>query len=159
MSQPVPAPSSWRGLADRPLVSEPAARYRGYRVPSARLPGCDDGRGVFFVTIVTAGRVPWFCRVRGGRVELADAGRAVRDEWARTGALRPGVALDVFVVMPDPVHGVLVLHGDSDVSPKGGATPDVPAPSTARERVGCGTRHASASAVAPCHMGIHRQPL
>ena len=50
------------------VVTEPAARYRGFRVPSARLPGADYGRGVFFVTIVTAGRAAWFGAVADGGV-------------------------------------------------------------------------------------------
>ena len=95
-----------------PFVCESASRYRGYRVPSARLPGFDYGHGVFFFTVVTKDRVPWFGRVQNGHVELADAGRIVWDEWARTADLRSGVTLDAFVVMPDHVHGVIVIRPD-----------------------------------------------
>ena len=34
-------------------------------------------------------------------------GRIVREEWERTGEVRPGVVLDAFVVMPDHVHAVI----------------------------------------------------
>ena len=53
------------------VVAEPASRYQGYRFPSARLSGFDYGRGVFFVTIVTRGRVPWFGALEGGRVRAS----------------------------------------------------------------------------------------
>lgn len=94
------------------VVGEPVERYAGrYRVPSARLPGFDYGRCVFFVTVVTAGRVPWFGRIVNGRLEASLAGRVVAEEWARTGNLRADVTLDAFVVMPDHVHGILALGG------------------------------------------------
>jgi len=97
----------------RVIVCEPVERYQQtHRVPSARLPEFDYSRGVFHVVLVTKNRAPWLGRVRGGQVELAAAGRIVHDEWARTGALRAGVTLDAFVVMPDHVHGVLVLRPD-----------------------------------------------
>lgn len=93
----------------RSVVAERAERYQGYRVPSARLSGFDYGRGVFFVTIVTEGRVPRFGRIVQGVARLTEAGGVVAEEWARTGIVRPGVTLDAFVVMPDHVHGILAL--------------------------------------------------
>ncbi|GAB5537010.1 MAG: hypothetical protein Rubg2KO_32590 [Rubricoccaceae bacterium] len=116
------------GLVISSRVCEGTPRYRGYRVPSARLPGFDYGHGVFHVVIVTKHRRPWFGRVHNGRVELADAGRVVWDEWARTGALRAGVTLDAFVVMPDHVHAVIGIRRDDDlrrddIADAGGAVP------------------------------------
>ncbi|MEM1117495.1 MAG: hypothetical protein AAGJ11_13375 [Bacteroidota bacterium] len=97
-----------------PLVAEPPRRYRGYRVSSARLPDVDYGHGVFFVTIVTAGRVPWFGRLGDGRVAHTEAGRIVADEWRRTADVRPNVSVDAFVVMPDHMHGVVWIRGAND---------------------------------------------
>ena len=88
-----------------------ALRYRGFRVPSARLPRFDYGDGVFFVTVMTRDREPWFGRLERGGVVLSSAGRVVWDEWQRTAAVRPAVTLDAFVVMPDHVHGVLWIDG------------------------------------------------
>ena len=97
-------------------VAEPVERYAGrYRVPSARLAGFDYGRGVFFVTVVTAGRVPWFGRLADGRVRLLPPGRVVAEEWARTGVVRADVTVDALVVMPDHVHGILALGGEEAV--------------------------------------------
>ena len=108
---------TWCPLCSCPAggVAEPAERYRGYRVPSARLPAFDYGRGVFFVTVVTAGREPWFGRLADGVAILSPAGRVVAEEWHRTGVVRVGVTVDALVVMPDHVHGILALHGDDAV--------------------------------------------
>ena len=83
-------------------------------MPSARLAGFDYGRGVFFVTVVTAGRVPWFGRLADGRVRLLPPGRVVAEEWARTGVVRADVTVDALVVMPDHVHGILALGGETE---------------------------------------------
>ena len=102
----------------------PAPRFHGYRVPSARLRAFDYGDGVFFVTAMTVGRVPWFGRLVGGDVALSPVGRVVVEEWLRTGDLRPGVTLDAFVVMPDHVHGILWIDGDGRTATTYGTAQD-----------------------------------
>ena len=83
-------------------------------MPSARLPAFDYGRGAFFVTAVTAGRVPWFGGVEGGVVVPSWAGGVAAEEWERTGVVRPAVTVDAFVAMPDHVHGVLWIEPDAE---------------------------------------------
>jgi len=48
-------------------------------------------------------------RVVDRRVCLTDAGRLVRDCWRRIPDHYSHVRLDAFVVMPDHVHGIVVL--------------------------------------------------
>ncbi|MGB3544851.1 transposase [Rubrivirga sp.] len=114
-------------LEDDPVsvVAEPSSRYRGYRIPSARLPSFDYGVGVFFVTIATRGRAPWFGVLEGGQVAPSWAGRVVLEEWERTGTLRPAVTPDAFIAMPDHVHGILSISAEpaGDVeTPRRGVT-------------------------------------
>jgi REP element-mobilizing transposase RayT len=66
--------------------------------------------GVYFVTICTAGKTCLFGTVEQGIMLLNDYGRIVDEEWHRTGTLRPDITLDAFVVMPNHVHGVIVIH-------------------------------------------------
>lgn len=73
--------------------------------------------GAYFFTICTHDRIPLFGVIRNGRMDLNDAGRIVLDEWNNTGIMRPRIGLDAFVVMPDHVHGILVLN---DVTDDGG---------------------------------------
>jgi REP element-mobilizing transposase RayT len=86
---------------------------------SIRLRGHDYAQaGAFFVTLCVQGRICLFGHVADGVVELTDIGRIVAEEWERTPALRPNVELDEFIVMPDHVHGIVIITQRDD-----GATP------------------------------------
>jgi len=84
---------------------------------SIRLPNHDYGRpGAYFVTICIHNRVCLFGDVVQGQMRLNPFGRIVRDEWHRIERVRDNVTLDAFVVMPNHVHGVIVITGDADDS-------------------------------------------
>ncbi len=81
-----------------------------YRIESARLKGYDySAPGEYFVTICTKGMVEWFGRVESGEMILNEIGEIVADEWVRTPTIRPNVELDNWVVMPNHVHGIVIL--------------------------------------------------
>lgn len=65
--------------------------------------------GAYFVTICTWRRRAIFGRIARGEVRLSEFGLIVDAAWRAIPAHCPGVAIDAFVVMPDHVHGVLVL--------------------------------------------------
>jgi len=65
--------------------------------------------GAYFVTICTHERRCLFGRIGGGEVRLSSIGRIVEEEWRRTADVRPDVDLDAFVVMPNHIHGIIVL--------------------------------------------------
>lgn len=46
-------------------------------------------------------------------MRLSEYGQIVKEEWLRTLLLRPGVDLDEFVVMPNHLHGILVLPAEN----------------------------------------------
>lgn len=78
---------------------------------SIRLPGYDYARvGAYFITICTHGRARLFGQVARGAMVLSELGQIAEDEWRRAPALRPNVALDAFVVMPDHMHAVVVIE-------------------------------------------------
>ena len=93
-------------------MSDRSEKFFGkYRNASARLPGWDyTSAGNYFVTICTRERMPWFGNVTNGVMRLSTVGLVVRDFWKNIPAIYPNVALDVFIVMPDHLHGILVLH-------------------------------------------------
>lgn len=80
---------------------------------SIRLKGYDYAEaGAYFVTICVQGRECLFGRVVDGAMVLSDAGRVVDETLRRLPGRFPGMALDAFVVMPNHVHGiVLILDG------------------------------------------------
>ena len=81
---------------------------------SVRLDGYDYAQdGAYFVTICTHRRICLFGDVIGDNVRLNDYGAIVQDEWLQTATIRPNIILDEFVIMPNHVHGIIILSGDS----------------------------------------------
>jgi putative transposase len=81
-----------------------------YRVESRRLREYDySSPGFYFVTICTKGMVRWFGKVKSGAMVLNEYGSIAEDEWKKTAIIRPDVGVDAFVVMPNHVHGIVVI--------------------------------------------------
>jgi REP element-mobilizing transposase RayT len=77
---------------------------------SVRLPGYDYAwPGWYAVTICAHERQALFGEVVDGEARLGPAGEIVRAEWLRTAALRPELRLDAFVIMPNHLHGIIVI--------------------------------------------------
>ena len=88
---------------------DPAVHHRR----SIRLRGHDySGRGIYFVTVLTKNRRRLFGTVVNGRMALSEAGRIAARCWQEIPAHFPNVSLDAWVVMPDHVHGVIVIRED-----------------------------------------------
>ncbi|WP_224995265.1 transposase [Cesiribacter sp. SM1] len=86
-------------------------RYDKYSRNPRRLQGYDYGsEGLYFITICTKDRWPFFGEVRSGEMILSDAGVIVRDCWLQIPHYHPEVLLGEFVVMPNHVHGILELE-------------------------------------------------
>jgi putative transposase len=79
---------------------------------SIRLRGYDYSQaGAYFLTICTQDRACLFGDVMDGEMQLNDAGKMIHAEWDALAQRFPNVALDAFVVMPNHVHGVIILVG------------------------------------------------
>ena len=96
-------------------------RFGGrYRIETARLRGWDYGApGWYFVAVCTRGRRRWLGDVVAGEVRLSEAGVIVAEELRNTEKVRPNVALDGWVVMPDHLHAIIVINR--------GGSPSIPA--------------------------------
>lgn len=80
-----------------------------------RLRGYDYSQpGIYFVTVCTAGRVPLFGRVRDGRMWVNEAGKAVEAVWNELPRHHASLETDAFIVMPNHVRGVIILHRAED---------------------------------------------
>lgn len=83
---------------------DPSQRHRR----SVRLRGYDYSLpGFYFLTICIQDKLPILGRIANGRVLLYKAGEIVRRSWEMLPSRFPSVALDMFVVMPDHVHGTV----------------------------------------------------
>jgi REP element-mobilizing transposase RayT len=91
-------------------------RLRGY---DYRLPGA------YFVTICSYRWRCLFGEVIEGQMVPNAYGTVVHDEWCQSAKIRQEIRLDEFVVMPNHVHGIVVIIDDVGAtgwSPVGGAT-------------------------------------
>ena len=82
---------------------------------SIRLKGYDYTRpGVYYVTICTHRRESLFGDVVDGKMVLNPFGRVVATYWERLPRHFPRVQLGAWVVMPNHVHGIIIITNDGD---------------------------------------------
>jgi len=87
---------------------------------SIRLKGYDYTLpGAYFVTVCTHERACLFGAVADGEMQLNDAGRMAQGAWNELSVRFPDVRLDTFVVMPNHVHGVIIV-GAQFIAPSDG---------------------------------------
>jgi REP element-mobilizing transposase RayT len=80
---------------------------------SPRLQGYDYRQdGGYFVTLCTQNRVCLFGDISDDGLQLNAAGMMVALWWERLPEKFPGVELDAYVIMPNHLHGILVM-GDN----------------------------------------------
>ena len=83
---------------------------------SIRLKGYDYRQaGAYFLTICTYRHTPLFGMIRNGRMAHNALGKIVRDSWLSMPENRSNLSLDQFVVMPNHVHGI-ILVGETDAT-------------------------------------------
>ena len=84
-----------------------------YHRRSIRLDDYDYSQsGAYFVTICTHDRQCLFGNIVDSEMRLSEIGEAVQGVWLRTEEIRHEIVLDAFVVMPNHVHGVLLIIDD-----------------------------------------------
>ena len=80
---------------------------------SIRRPGYDyAAAGAYFVTLCAHNRSCLFGEVVNGEMVLNDAGRMVARVWQSLPERFTGIDLDEFLVMPNHMHGVLLIRPD-----------------------------------------------
>ena len=82
----------------------------------------------YHITICSHNRELIFSEIDdSGVVHLLELGEIIDEEWRKIGEVRPDVLVDEFVIMPNHLHGILLLTaGESDDTPRqfGGSLPD-----------------------------------
>jgi len=92
---------------------------------SIRLKGYDYKQaGAYFVTVCTRDRTCFFGDVVDGEMQLNDTGRAVRASWNELPARFQNVVLDAFVVMPNHIHGIVIV-GAQFIAPTNSSQPPI----------------------------------
>ena len=81
-----------------------------HRRRSLRLKGYDYTQvGAYFVTIVTHGRLCLFGEIVGKEMRLNEAGEMVCGFWEALPQRFPAIEMNMFVVMPNHLHGIVVI--------------------------------------------------
>ena len=94
-----------------------ASYYDRFIRGSRRLEGWDySSEGIYFVTICTAKRYLLFGDIRKGIMELNDFGRIAEFEWHKTFEIRENIVSDRFVVMPNHLHGIIIIPPGTGVA-------------------------------------------
>ena len=99
---------------------------------SIRLPGYDyQTAGAYFVTLCTQNRLCLFGDIANGEMILNGSGYMVHRVWNELPQFYPGVNIDAFQIMPNHVHGIIILVGATpcgcpDMAPPHDSTPTTP---------------------------------
>lgn len=84
-----------------------------YTIPSARLQSWDyTNAGAYFITICTEDRHHYFGKVINGKMVLTNAGVIADILWHEIKHHNKNIELGEFIVMPNHIHGILILNDD-----------------------------------------------
>jgi REP element-mobilizing transposase RayT len=88
-----------------------------YRIPSTRLQDWNYGQNAaYFVTICTKKREPFFGKITDGKMELSQIGKIAEKYWMEIPLHFLFVKVDLFVIMPNHMHGIIIMDKQDDNS-------------------------------------------
>jgi putative transposase len=87
-----------------------------FRNESIRLNSHDySSHGTYFITICTFQGLSYFGNISNGKMILSEQGKVAFKLWHELPEHFPFVSLDEFVVMPNHVHGIIIIQSTSPV--------------------------------------------
>ena len=85
-----------------------------YKRRSIRLKDYDYSQPeAYFVTICTYNRECILGNIINGEMQINGFGKIVKNEWLKTAKIRKTIGLDEFVVMPNHIHGIIMIFDDN----------------------------------------------
>src|SRR5690625_1137102 len=98
------------------IASLPMNTFKNkYRIASARAPFWDYGwNAAYFVTICTQNRECWFGEISDGVMDLSPTGHIANSCWYGISDHFPLVELGVHIIMPNHVHGIVMINKPAD---------------------------------------------
>ena len=89
-----------------------------YKTQSTRLFGYNYGlSGYYFITICTKNRICFLGDIKNDKMILSDIGKTLKEEWLKTEEIRTNVMLDEFIIMPNHIHGIIIISNENTDSP------------------------------------------
>ena len=87
-----------------------------YRIESTRLPNYDySSNGYYFITICTHKQFCYFGGVNNKQMHLSQVGRIAQKHWQEIPQHFKDVYIDEYVVVPNHVHGIIVINRPDNV--------------------------------------------
>lgn len=65
---------------------------------------------MYHITICTQNKLCLFGKIVDGEMQLNDAGKMVEQQWMNISNLFPNVELDEYVIMPNHIHGIIMIN-------------------------------------------------
>lgn len=85
-----------------------------YKIESIRLQNWDyRWSSAYFITICTKNKKPFFGEIKNGKMELSNIGVIANILWFEIKNHAKNIQLGEFIVMPDHIHGILILNNDN----------------------------------------------
>jgi putative transposase len=69
--------------------------------------------GIYFITICTKDREHYFGKISDKKMELSEIGKIAQQCWEKIPALCSQIELDNYVVMPNHLHGIIIIKNGS----------------------------------------------
>jgi putative transposase len=106
-------------------ISFMCSLYRNkYRIESARYRNYDyTSPGEYFITICTKNQTRYFGEILDGQMILSETGRIVYDCWMAIPTHFSHILLDEFIIMPDHLHGIIIINTKSKSASSSVQTP------------------------------------
>ena len=88
-----------------------ADKYQNtYRIQTARASWHNYDGGIYFITICTQDRIHYFGEIMNHKMNLSAIGEWAQKCWENIPTHFPHVEIPSFVVMPNHIHGILVIN-------------------------------------------------
>jgi putative transposase len=96
---------------------------------SIRLKGYDySAPGAYFITFCTHQRECLFGEIIDGAMHLNPYGKIVQEEWIQSSTIRQEIELDEWIIMPDHMHGIVMITDHNADARTHGRVPRSPKP-------------------------------
>ncbi len=78
--------------------------------------------GWYYVTLCTQNKKCLFGEISSGKVILNEYGKIVEEEWLKTKVIRKNIELDYYCIMPNHLHGIIIIENKIKNNTPVGAT-------------------------------------
>ena len=75
--------------------------------------------GYYFVTICTKNKIEYFGEIINGKMILNEMGKITKKQWLWLAEQYDYVKLDEWIIMPNHLHGILIIEIDGDIGGAG----------------------------------------